>query len=189
VGYRPGDSYYCEFSTASPSTGAAQNADSLPVATPNHNGADDGSFTLTVANVTTGRYKVTGTIPTGYAGGDVVNVSVAATVNTIAGVAIVDRQVLDRVGPFKINTAAGFSFRMVQSTDNKTPYTAGSVSGTRSIVGSGQGTAVSGTVTQLGSTNEYYFAGLAADFNGATIGFAFTATGANPVYLTVNTTP
>ena len=91
-------------------------------------------------------------------------------------------------GPFKINAASGFSFRMVQSTDNKTAYTAASVSGTRTIAG-GSSNSVSGSITQIGSTNEYYFSGTSADFAGAEIHFAFTASGANPVYITVNTNP
>lgn len=91
----PGDSYACEFVTSSPTTLAAANADSLPVATANRNGADDSAFTLTVANLATGRYKVTGTVPAGYAAGDTVSVSVAATVGGVAGVGVVDAFVLD----------------------------------------------------------------------------------------------
>ena len=91
-------------------------------------------------------------------------------------------------GPFKANTAAGFSFRMVQSSDNKTGFTAGGVTGTRTIAGGASG-AVAGTITQIGTTSEYYFSGAAADFNGAEVHFAFTATNANPVYVTINTTP
>jgi hypothetical protein len=93
--YRPGDPYYGEFVTSVFSTGAAADADSLPVATANKNGTDDGAFTLTVTKIDTGRYKVTGTIPAGYAVGDVVNVSVAATVATVAGKGVVDSFVLD----------------------------------------------------------------------------------------------
>ena len=98
--YKPSDAYYKEFTTANPSTGAAANADSLPAATANHNGSDDGSFTLTVANIDTGRYKITGTVPSGYAKGDVVNVTVAATCSSVAGKAAVDSFMIDskRVG-------------------------------------------------------------------------------------------
>lgn len=85
-----GSNYYAEFITQSPTTGTAQNADSLPTATATHNGIDDGSFALTVTNIDTGRYKITGTIPGGYSAGDYVQVSVAATVNAISGKAIVD---------------------------------------------------------------------------------------------------
>ena len=88
--YKPGGAYYREFVTCNPATGAALNADSTPVATANHNGTDDGTFTLTVTNLDTGRYKVTGTIPSGYAAGDVVGVSVSATVSAITGKAVVD---------------------------------------------------------------------------------------------------
>jgi hypothetical protein len=89
MSYKPGDSYYGEFTTSRFDTGAATNADSLPVATATHNGADDGSFTLTVANLDTGRYKVTGTIPSGYASGDSVQISVAAAVNSVTGKAVI----------------------------------------------------------------------------------------------------
>lgn len=93
--YKPSDPYVKEFITSNPGTGAAANADSTPVATANHNGTDDGSFTLTVTNIDAGRYKVTGTVPSGYAAGDVVNVSVAATCSTIAGKAVIDTFLVD----------------------------------------------------------------------------------------------
>jgi hypothetical protein len=85
-----GSTYNAEFVTSNPTTGAAQNADSLPVATANHNGTDDATFTLTVTNLDTGRYKVSGTVPSGYAAGDSVWITVAATVATIAGKAVID---------------------------------------------------------------------------------------------------
>ncbi len=91
-------------------------------------------------------------------------------------------------GSFKANTAAGFEFAMVQSSDHATAYTGGSVTATREIVGSGTTTA-SGSVTQIGSTNRYYFSGAAADFNGANVTFTFTASGADPVTFSINTTP
>lgn len=90
MSYKPSGAYYAEFTTQRFDTGAATNADSTPAATANKNGTDDGSFTLTVTNIDTGRYKITGTVPSGYASGDVVNVSVAATVNSVAGKGIVD---------------------------------------------------------------------------------------------------
>ncbi|MDR3634346.1 MAG: hypothetical protein P4L84_11125 [Isosphaeraceae bacterium] len=95
MSYRPGDAYFSEFTTSNPTTLAAQNADSLPVATANHNGQDDASFVLAVTNLDTGRYKVTGTIPSGYSPGDVVNITVAATVATVAGKLPIDGFVLD----------------------------------------------------------------------------------------------
>lgn len=89
-----------EFVTSSPTTGAAANADSTPTATANRNGTDDGSFALTVTNIDAGRYKITGTVPSGYLKGDVVNVSVAATCSAVAGKAVVDTFVVDskRIG-------------------------------------------------------------------------------------------
>jgi hypothetical protein len=128
--YKPGDAYYKEFVTSSPATGAAVNADSLPVATANHNGADDSGFALTVTNVDTGRYKITGTVPGGYAKGDVFNVSVAATVGGVAGKAVVDTQQIDskRIGdlndsPYNGGAVASVTAPVTVGTNNdKTGY-------------------------------------------------------------------
>lgn len=87
--YKAGQDYYAEFVTTSPSTGGAMNADALPVATATVNGVDDAGFALTVANLDAGRYKITGVVPA-YAAGTRVQVSIAATVGTIAGKAVVD---------------------------------------------------------------------------------------------------
>ena len=88
----PGDSYVKRFTTADPTTGAAANADSLPVATAAFAGSGAGSMALTVTNISTGLYEITGTVPAGRLSGDTLNVSVAATVGGIAGVAVVDTQ-------------------------------------------------------------------------------------------------
>jgi hypothetical protein len=118
VGYKPSDAYYKEIITSSPTTGAAQDADSTPVATANRNGTDDGSFTLTVTHLDTGRYKVTGTIPSGYARGDVINVTVAATVGGVAAKGVVDTQILDskRVGDLNDVTAATVAAAVLTDT-------------------------------------------------------------------------
>lgn len=83
--YRPGDTVYTEFCTQTPSTGAATNADSTPTGTLNRNGSDDGSVTVTVTNLDTGRYKAVFTIPATYHAGDVLNLSLAATVASVTG--------------------------------------------------------------------------------------------------------
>ncbi len=93
--YRPGDSYHALFTTQRSDTGAAADADATPSATATCNGADDSGFTLTVTNLATGRYKVAGTIPSGYAAGDVVQISVTATVNSVSGVAVIDSFIVD----------------------------------------------------------------------------------------------
>ena len=95
MSYKPGDPYSTEFCTQTPGTAAATTADSLPVATANHNGADDSAFTLTVTLIDPGRYKITGTVPSGYASGDSVSISVAATMATVVGKAVVDKFVVD----------------------------------------------------------------------------------------------
>lgn len=87
--YAPSASYFGEFTTSS-ATGAATDADSLPTVTANRNGTDDGTFALTATRIDTGRYKVTGTVPSGYASGDRVNLSVAATIGGIAAKTVID---------------------------------------------------------------------------------------------------
>ena len=95
MSYKPSGPYYGQFTTQRFDTGVATDADSLPVATATHNGTDDAAFSLTVVKIDTGRYKVSGTIPAGYAAGDVVQISVAASVNSVSGKAIVDSFVVD----------------------------------------------------------------------------------------------
>ena len=107
--YKPGDSYYKEFTTSDPTSGAARNADSTPVATANHNGIDDSTFVLTVTNIDTGRYKITGTVPAGYAAGDVVNTSIAATVNSVAGKIAIDTFMVDTKRVSNLNDIASSS--------------------------------------------------------------------------------
>jgi hypothetical protein len=144
-----GASYYGEFVTSNPSTGSAQNADSLPVATATHNGADDATFTLTVTNLATGRYKITGTVPGGYSSGDYVQISVAATVNTIAGVAVIDNFTIGALaltaaqiatGIFQDTTAGDFT---VPGSIGKSLFTSGFSPGAANglaVVGSNMGT-------------------------------------------------
>ena len=90
MSYVAGGAYAAGFATSQFSTGAAMNADALPVATATRNGTDDAGFVLIVANLATGRYKVTGTVPAGYAVGDAVQVSVTAMVDGVAGCGVVD---------------------------------------------------------------------------------------------------
>ncbi len=94
--YKPNSLYYAMFTTTSPNTGAVKDADSLPTAIAVRNGADDGSFSLTVTNIDTGRYRVSGTIPLAYINGDTVQIVATATVDGIT-----DRFV---VGAFRIDT-------------------------------------------------------------------------------------
>lgn len=90
---KPSGSYYGEFITSRADTGAATDADSTPTATATRNGTDDGTFSLTVTKIDTGRYKIAGTVPA-YTAGDIVHVSVAATVNSVAGKGVVDEFVV-----------------------------------------------------------------------------------------------
>lgn len=105
--YKPGDSYFGEFIVSHPTTSAATNADSTPSATMVQNGVDDEAVTLTVTNVETGRYKITGTIPSEYTAGDVIQVVVTATVNSINAAGIVDNFILDSVRFADVLSVAG----------------------------------------------------------------------------------
>jgi hypothetical protein len=89
--YRTADPYYGMFCTQRFDSGASADADSTPVATANRNGADDAGFSLTVARIDLGRYLISGVIPAGYAAGDSVQVSVAASVAGVAAKAVVDQ--------------------------------------------------------------------------------------------------
>lgn len=88
--YKPGSSYHKLFTTQHPTTGVATDADSTPTATANKNGVDDDDVTLTVTNLATGLYKITGTIPSAYKAGDIVSVHIAATVSAVAGKRVID---------------------------------------------------------------------------------------------------
>ncbi len=105
----PSGNYYAECVTSN-STGAAANADSLPTAKATRNGADDGNFALTVAALDAGHYTVTGTVPSNYAQGDVVQVSLAATIGGVNTKAVIDEC---QVGPVSLPasgvTVGGFA--------------------------------------------------------------------------------
>ncbi len=92
---RSAQSITVEFTTSSPTTQAAANADSTPAGTLVVNGTDNAAA-VTVTNVDTGRYKCAVTLPT-LAVGDVVELSVAATVGGVAGKRIVWRAAKDVV--------------------------------------------------------------------------------------------
>jgi hypothetical protein len=132
--YQAGDSYYGEFCTQRFDTGAATDADSTPTATATKNGADDGTFSLTVTKITTGRYKITGTVPAGYSVGDVVQISVAATVNSVAGSGVVDQFTIDPIYK-SLNTATPAS-PTTNSVFDEMRLIRGVVSGTTNVSGS-----------------------------------------------------
>ena len=179
--FRPGDSFYGEFTTANPSTGAAANADSLPVATANHNGSDDASFVLTVANIDTGRYKITGTVPGGYAKGDVVNITVAATCSGVAGKARVDGFTIDskRVGdlndsPYNGGAVVSVTAPVTVGTNSdKTGYTLGSFGFTVAPTASANASAV---VSAMASSP----VGSVANLTGITLDPATVSASASP---------
>lgn len=83
MAYKPGDDYVGLFLVIDDTTDELTAADSLPTAVMVHNGVEDEAVSLTVAAVSTGQYKVTGTIPGSYDESDVVHV--VATV-VLAGV-------------------------------------------------------------------------------------------------------
>lgn len=91
-------------------------------------------------------------------------------------------------GPFRPGYAQGFAFALVSSTDHISPFTAGGVTGVVSLAGAAE-VAVTGVITQIGTTNRYYFAGAAADYAGNPAEFTFSASGADPVTISITTEP
>ncbi len=96
------------FTTRAFGTGIAVNADSLPAGTLYVNGVSNAA-TVTVTNITTGIYKAQVTMPT-LSAGDVVDLSIAATVATIADNAVVWRDskdvLLDTSGDVTFNNTS-----------------------------------------------------------------------------------
>lgn len=83
--HQPGDPYSLEIETYHPVTGVRTSADSLPTILATRNGVDDLAFALTPLLLGTGRYLVTGTIPSNYRTGDQVSIGIYLTVATIHG--------------------------------------------------------------------------------------------------------
>lgn len=93
MSYKAGDTFYGYVTTRSFTTGVATDADSTPSATMYKNGSSVGA--CTVANVTTGIYKVSKSM-SGYAAGDAITVVASATVGGVSDNAVVDSFVLDK---------------------------------------------------------------------------------------------
>lgn len=91
------DTVYLHCGTASPTTGAATNADSLPTATVEEDGVAMG-YAPTVANVATGLYRITiaCTTANGFESGKRYSVYFVATVGGIAG--------RDGIGEFAVDS-------------------------------------------------------------------------------------
>ncbi len=107
--YRPGEVVVNEFTTQVFATGVATTADSLPVGTINRNGTDDAAVAVTVLLLDAGRYSATFTLPQSYLIGDTVTLTIAATVSTVAGKAVIWTQRLGIGVPFETGFAQGGS--------------------------------------------------------------------------------
>src|SRR5512142_3051102 len=82
---KPSQTVVIGFPTSKFDTGALTDADTTPTGTFSRNGTDDGTVTVTVSKVATGRYKASFAIPAGASAGDSVNLWIAATVNSVVG--------------------------------------------------------------------------------------------------------
>lgn len=131
---KTGQAVTTEFTTATPTTGAAANADSLPTATLYVDGTANGA-SVTVTNVTTGIYKAAVTLPT-LTAGQVVSIVVSATVATVAGTGKVWEAVADTLrvsdtltanpasgGIASASFAGGATIPRVTLADTVTTYT------------------------------------------------------------------
>jgi len=112
VSIKSGQNVTVDFTTQTPSTGAATNADTLPTGTLVINGADDAAV-VTVTNKGNGYYKAAVTLPA-LSAGDLVQIRIAATVATIAGVAVIWQDVADTKRVSDLNDlAAGAAMDLV----------------------------------------------------------------------------
>lgn len=93
MGLYAGQSVTADFRTFA-ATGALADADSTPTGTLVVNGTDNAA-TVTVTNKTTGQYKAAVTLPTTLAIGDVVQLSIAATVSSVASGGIILTDTVD----------------------------------------------------------------------------------------------
>ena len=84
----------------------AIDADALPAGIVTRNGADDGAVTVLVTHLATGRYALTGTLPTGYVNGDCVQVVMQATVGGAVGYSVVSDFVIDTLTSNLVSGAA-----------------------------------------------------------------------------------
>ena len=88
--YKAGQTYYTEFTTHNEANNLT-NADALPTAAAYKNGILDAGFVLTVANISTGLYSITGTVPVGYADDDRVSIFVTCAISGATKGGIVDQ--------------------------------------------------------------------------------------------------
>ncbi len=80
---RPGDLLPWEFAISHPVNGTSMNADELPAVSLALNGVIDTDVTVTVTQISTGRYLASCVIPETYAGGDCIALRAYALVATI----------------------------------------------------------------------------------------------------------
>ncbi len=102
----PGDTIWEEFTTENAS-GAATNADVLPIATLIRNGTDT-PVSLSVSNVDAGRYLVTGMIPSNYNAGDRIQILISAIIGSVTSKGILSLGALDskRIGDLNDSSPA-----------------------------------------------------------------------------------
>jgi hypothetical protein len=132
---KPSGSYYTEFCTQRFDTGTATNADALPVATVMKNGVDDGisptawSTGITITGIDAGRYRITGTVPTSYTPGDIIDISVQAVVNSVTGKGVVDEFIVVSANVYDslIGTGDYLDINLVQLGGSSTPVDGKSV--------------------------------------------------------------
>src|SRR5690242_990598 len=78
----PGQTLAVEFTLRSPTTGAAADADSTPTGLLIRNGVAT-AVSVTITHTSTGIYKASAVVPANYAAGDIVQLRITATVESI----------------------------------------------------------------------------------------------------------
>jgi hypothetical protein len=105
-----------QFTVQTPSTGEATDADSLPTGKLVRNGADTAE-TVVIANVETGVYTATVTIPSGYAVGDDVEIRIQAVMATVTGKGIIWSDRVDVTIDSRATAATVWSYTERRLTD------------------------------------------------------------------------
>lgn len=144
------------FTTRRFDTGAATNADSTPTGTLYVNGTANGA-TVTVTNITTGVYKAAVTLPT-LAIGDIVDLRIAATVNSISDNAAIWTDACDLLlnSSGQVSDSAFFDVLTDAVPGVFAIGTAGYVLGHLLNIGTGgSGSSTPGAKTPIGSLTAY----------------------------------
>lgn len=130
----------------------------------------------------TGTPKIAGEMSFLIEGGKVIETHVADNLDTTVSSRLASTT---RISPKKNTALSNFEFLMIDNTDHLTPKTGLTVAAQRSIDGAAFGNCANSVSELASGIYKINFAN--TDLNGDVITFKFTATGADPNYITIVT--